>query len=226
MSNLMEELLAESKFDNLKQGAIVPGIITEIRQNEVVVDIGGKSSFASAADTSSTHVASFKVMVPRPSRDTRNPLVPTGRTSMVRDPSVLAMRLGLNLGYLVGSLAGQCPTSLHPHLKITANGYHIPLVTRFQSGQEDRIVAIVGVRRYTAVRHAPSPGLIQQLQGVGQQRREPAHPLLRQPGVAGGPRFDDRMAGELGVDRIFGRGTTPAEVASFLVYALSQRRSS
>jgi small subunit ribosomal protein S1 len=39
----MEELLAESKFDNLKQGAIVPGIITEIRQNEVVVDIGGKA---------------------------------------------------------------------------------------------------------------------------------------------------------------------------------------
>lgn len=39
----MEELLAESNFNNLKQGAIVPGIITEIRQNEVVVDIGGKS---------------------------------------------------------------------------------------------------------------------------------------------------------------------------------------
>ena len=39
----MEELLAESTFDNLKQGAIVPGTITEIRQNEVVVDIGAKS---------------------------------------------------------------------------------------------------------------------------------------------------------------------------------------
>ena len=31
-------------------------------------------------------------------------------------------------------------------------------------------------------------------------------PLL----VVGGPRFDELMAGELGVDRIFGRGTTPA----------------
>jgi beta-lysine 5,6-aminomutase beta subunit len=28
------------------------------------------------------------------------------------------------------------------------------------------------------------------------------------------------MAGELGVDRIFGRGTTPREVASYLVHAL------
>ena len=28
------------------------------------------------------------------------------------------------------------------------------------------------------------------------------------------------MAGELGVDRVFGRGTTPGEVASYLVSAL------
>jgi len=39
----MEELLAQSSFDTLKEGAIVAGVITEIRQNEVVVDIGGKA---------------------------------------------------------------------------------------------------------------------------------------------------------------------------------------
>ena len=39
----MQELLANSSFDKLKEGAIVSGTITEIRQNEVVVDIGGKS---------------------------------------------------------------------------------------------------------------------------------------------------------------------------------------
>jgi beta-lysine 5,6-aminomutase beta subunit len=38
--------------------------------------------------------------------------------------------------------------------------------------------------------------------------------------VAGGPRFDPMMAGELGVDRVFGRGTTPGEVASYLVHAM------
>src|SRR6202453_8129 len=43
MSSLMQELLAQSSFDKLKEGAIVPGTITEVRQNEVVVDIGGKS---------------------------------------------------------------------------------------------------------------------------------------------------------------------------------------
>jgi beta-lysine 5,6-aminomutase beta subunit len=42
-------------------------------------------------------------------------------------------------------------------------------------------------------------------------------PLL----VVGGPRFDEHAARELGVDRIFGRGTTPGEVASYLVHALT-----
>jgi beta-lysine 5,6-aminomutase beta subunit len=41
-------------------------------------------------------------------------------------------------------------------------------------------------------------------------------PLL----VVGGPRFDTVTPEELGVDRIFGRGTTPAEVAAYLVHAL------
>ncbi len=41
-------------------------------------------------------------------------------------------------------------------------------------------------------------------------------PLL----VIGGPRFDETMTSDLGVDRIFGRGTTPGEVASYLVHAL------
>jgi beta-lysine 5,6-aminomutase beta subunit len=41
-------------------------------------------------------------------------------------------------------------------------------------------------------------------------------PLL----VVGGPRFDVRSAESLGVDRVFGKGTTPREVASYLVHAL------
>jgi methanogenic corrinoid protein MtbC1 len=47
--------------------------------------------------------------------------------------------------------------------------------------------------------------------------RGDARPLL----VAGGPRFDTVTPDDLGVDQIFGRGTTPAEVASYLVHALA-----
>ncbi len=39
----MEELLAESPFASLDAGKIVKGTITEIRANEVIVDVGGKS---------------------------------------------------------------------------------------------------------------------------------------------------------------------------------------
>jgi len=41
-------------------------------------------------------------------------------------------------------------------------------------------------------------------------------PLL----VVGGPRFDEHATERLGVDRVFGKGTTPGEVASYLVHAL------
>ena len=39
--------------------------------------------------------------------------------------------------------------------------------------------------------------------------------------MVGGPRFDPTMAADLGVDKIFGRGTTPREVASYLVHTLT-----
>jgi beta-lysine 5,6-aminomutase beta subunit len=45
-------------------------------------------------------------------------------------------------------------------------------------------------------------------------------PLL----VVGGPRFDESKAADLGVDRIFTRGTTPGEVASYLVHRLVSQK--
>jgi beta-lysine 5,6-aminomutase beta subunit len=45
-------------------------------------------------------------------------------------------------------------------------------------------------------------------------------PLL----IVGGPRFDEKMAGDLGVDRVFVRGTTPGEVASYLTHMLVSNR--
>jgi beta-lysine 5,6-aminomutase beta subunit len=43
--------------------------------------------------------------------------------------------------------------------------------------------------------------------------------------VVGGPRFDETMAGTLGVDRVFSRGTTPGEVASYLTHQLVTNRA-
>lgn len=49
--------------------------------------------------------------------------------------------------------------------------------------------------------------------------------------IVGGPRFDESAAAELGVDRVFVKGTTPGEVASYLAHRLcstpvKQRRRS
>jgi beta-lysine 5,6-aminomutase beta subunit len=53
-----------------------------------------------------------------------------------------------------------------------------------------------------------------------------AYPAAKRPVlVAGGPRFDEAMADDLGVDRVFARGTTPAEVASFLTDTVVGRRA-
>lgn len=43
MSSIMESLLSESTFNSLKEGSLIKGIVTEIRENEVIVDIGAKS---------------------------------------------------------------------------------------------------------------------------------------------------------------------------------------
>ena len=51
---------------------------------------------------------------------------------------------------------------------------------------------------------------------------EDKRPLL----IVGGPRFDEAMAADLGVDRVFTRGTTPGEVASYLVHQLATRKAS
>ena len=40
--------------------------------------------------------------------------------------------------------------------------------------------------------------------------------------VGGGPRFNSEQAQELGYDRIFGRGTRPSDVASYLAWAVSR----
>jgi beta-lysine 5,6-aminomutase beta subunit len=51
-----------------------------------------------------------------------------------------------------------------------------------------------------------------------------AYPADRRPLlVVGGPRFDESMAAELGVDRVFSRGTTPGEVASYLVHRITTK---
>jgi beta-lysine 5,6-aminomutase beta subunit len=62
---------------------------------------------------------------------------------------------------------------------------------------------------------------VQEVVDAAAARWPGTRPLL----VVGGPRFEPGSAAELGVDRVFGKGATPGEVASYLAYAVAQRAS-
>jgi beta-lysine 5,6-aminomutase beta subunit len=84
------------------------------------------------------------------------------------------------------------------------------LVARTRAESADAVLVSQVVTQRDA--HLSNARAIAAAFGIG-----PARPLL----VVGGPRFDPGMAAELGVDKIFGKGTTPSEVASYLAHALA-----
>jgi len=84
------------------------------------------------------------------------------------------------------------------------------LVTRARGEDADAVLVSQVVTQRDA--HVLAAKQIAAAFGDGGRR-----PLL----VVGGPRFDPAMATDLGVDRVFGRGTTPREVASYLVHSLT-----
>jgi beta-lysine 5,6-aminomutase beta subunit len=84
------------------------------------------------------------------------------------------------------------------------------LVTRTRAESADAVLVSQVVTQRDA--HLSNARAMAAAFGAG-----PARPLL----VVGGPRFDPGMATQLGVDKIFGKGTTPREVASYLAHALA-----
>jgi beta-lysine 5,6-aminomutase beta subunit len=86
------------------------------------------------------------------------------------------------------------------------------LVARAQAEQADAVL----VSQVVTQRDAHLAGA-RQLSAAFRAAYPERAPLL----VVGGPRYDPAMASDLGVDKIFGRGTTPREVASYLVHVLA-----
>ncbi len=79
-SSIMEELLADSQFNNLIEGSIVKGAVTEIRENEVVIDIGAKAegviSAAEFADVGELQIgADLEVFLEKLEDKNGNPVI-------------------------------------------------------------------------------------------------------------------------------------------------------
>ena len=127
-----------------------------------------------------------------------------------------AHTVGIDAILNVKGIAGEKGLEYYRELSVTNMGAQVSVPDLVEAARAQKADAVL-VSQVVTQRDAH----LQNTRAMSAAFREalPAgkRPLL----IVGGPRFDELMAGELGVDRIFGRGTTPREVASYLVHALT-----
>jgi beta-lysine 5,6-aminomutase beta subunit len=127
-----------------------------------------------------------------------------------------AHTVGIDAILNVKGFAGQKGLEYYRELRVINLGAQVGVPDLVRRAGAERADAVL-ISQVVTQRDAHLRGIRQVAQAfrdaMGEQR-----PLL----VAGGPRFDPLMAADLGVDRVFGRGTTPGEVASYLVHAVTK----
>ncbi|KWX00965.1 lysine 2,3-aminomutase [Carbonactinospora thermoautotrophica] len=124
-----------------------------------------------------------------------------------------AHTVGIDAILNIKGFAGEKGLEYYREMRVVNLGAQVPvpeLVARAQQERADAVLVSQVVTQRDAHLHNTRE------MAAAFREAYPQRPLL----VVGGPRFDETMAGELGVDRIFTKGTTPREVASYLVYAL------
>ena len=127
-----------------------------------------------------------------------------------------AHTVGIDAILNVKGVAGEKGLEYYRELQVTNLGAQVSIPDLVEAARAQRADAVL-VSQVVTQRDAH----LHNTRAMSAAFRE-AMPAGRRPLlVVGGPRFDELMAAELGVDRIFGRGTTPREVASYLVHALT-----
>jgi beta-lysine 5,6-aminomutase beta subunit len=126
-----------------------------------------------------------------------------------------AHTVGIDAILNIKGFAGEKGLEYYRELRVVNLGAQVSvpeLVKRSRSEKADAVLVSQVVTQRDAHIHNTQEMSAAFREAMGERK-----PLL----IAGGPRFDPLMSGELGVDRVFGRGTTPGEVASYLVHALA-----
>jgi beta-lysine 5,6-aminomutase beta subunit len=130
-----------------------------------------------------------------------------------------AHTVGIDAILNVKGIAGEKGLEYYRELKVTNLGAQVSVPDLVEAAIAERADAVL-VSQVVTQRDAHLHNTREMSAAFREALPAGKRPLL----VVGGPRFDETMADELGVDRIFGRGTTPGEVASYLVHALITRR--
>lgn len=130
-----------------------------------------------------------------------------------------AHTVGIDAILNIKGFAGEKGLEYYREIKVVNLGAQVPVPQLVERARQERADAVL-VSQVVTQRDAH----VLNTREMSAAFRE-AYPSDRRPVlVVGGPRFDEAHADELGVDRVFARGTTPADVASYVVHELSRRR--
>src|SRR5436190_12301626 len=130
-----------------------------------------------------------------------------------------AHTVGIDAILNIKGFAGEKGLEYYRELRVVNLGAQVTvpeLVKRARAEQADAVLVSQVVTQRDA--HILNT---QEMSAAFREAMGSRRPLL----IAGGPRFDPLMADSLGVDRVFGRGTTPGEVASYIVHAIKERKA-
>jgi beta-lysine 5,6-aminomutase beta subunit len=130
-----------------------------------------------------------------------------------------AHTVGIDAILNIKGFAGEKGLEYYREIRVVNLGAQISVPDLVASAQEHQADAVL-VSQVVTQRDAHLLNTKEMSAAFREAYSEADRPLL----IAGGPRFDEMMAGALGVDRVFSRGTTPADVASYLVHALVGQR--
>jgi beta-lysine 5,6-aminomutase beta subunit len=131
-----------------------------------------------------------------------------------------AHTVGIDAILNIKGFAGEKGLEYYRELKVVNLGAQVSVPQLVARAQEENADAVL-VSQVVTQRDAHLLNTREMSAAFRESYPPDRRPLL----IVGGPRFDETMADSLGVDRVFGRGTTPGEVASYLVDRVTQRRA-
>jgi beta-lysine 5,6-aminomutase beta subunit len=131
-----------------------------------------------------------------------------------------AHTVGIDAICNIKGFAGEKGLEYYRELKVVNLGAQVSVPELVARAQQERADAVL-VSQVVTQRDAHLANVREAVAAFREAWPAESRPLL----VVGGPRFEETRAAELGVDRLFGRGTTPGEVASYLVHRVVTARS-
>ncbi len=130
-----------------------------------------------------------------------------------------AHTVGIDAILNIKGFAGEKGLEYYRELKVVNLGAQVSVPQLVARAREEHADAIL-VSQVVTQREAHIVNTKEMSAAFRESYPSDKRPLL----IVGGPRFDEKMAPELGVDRVFARGTTPGEVASYITHQLVTQR--